>query len=129
MVRNILDLQEERLLMGFRESFTRLRRQRGWTQQSLADKIGISVGQVKKYEKGTSAPNLNILRKITEVFGVSADELVFDGQNGVAANRLDPELLARFESVAQLPPRERDAVLVLIDSVIAKQKLREVIGS
>ena len=45
MVRKILDLQEERLLMGFRESFMRLRRERGWTQQMLADKIGISVGQ------------------------------------------------------------------------------------
>jgi transcriptional regulator with XRE-family HTH domain len=129
MVRKLLDLQEKRLLMSFRESFTRLRRQRGWTQQNLADKIGISVGQIKKYEKGTSAPNLNILRKIAEVFGVSADELVFDGQNGAAANRLDSELLARFERVAELPERERDAVLVLLDSLIAKQRLREVIGS
>lgn len=115
--------------MGFKDTFLRLRKERGWTQQHVADQIGISVGQVKKYEKGDSAPTLHILGRMAMVFGVSADELVFEGGKGVAGSKLDPELLARFEKVAQLPERERDAVLVLIDSVIAKQRLREVIGS
>ena len=44
-------------------------------------------------------------------------------------SKLDAELLLqRFELVAQLPERERDAVLVLVDLVVAKQRLREVIG-
>jgi len=47
----------------------------------------------------------------------------------VAGRKLDAELLRRFEKVAQLPEREKDAVLVLIDSVIAKQTLKEVIGA
>jgi len=115
--------------MGFKETFVRLRKERGWTQQQVADKIGISVGQVKKYEKGDSAPTLHILAKIALAFGVSADELVFEDGAGVAAKKLDAELLKRFEKVAQLPERERDAILVLIDSVIAKQTLRDVIGS
>jgi len=32
-----------------------------------------------------------------------------------------------FQSVIELPERERDAVIVLLDSVIAKQAIREVI--
>jgi len=62
------------------------------------------------------------------VFGVSADVLVFEHGAGPASRKLDAELLSRFEQVAQLPERERDAVLVLVDSVVAKQRLREVIG-
>lgn len=127
MLNNIVDLSEERARMAFKETFARLRKDRAWTQQFVADQIGISVGQVKKYEKGTSAPTLNILAKIATVFGVSADELVFDGRNGVASNKLDTELLHRFERVAELPERERDAVLVLIDSVVAKQTLRKLV--
>lgn len=115
--------------MGFRESFIRLRKERGWTQQHVADEVGISVGQVKKYEKGESSPTLPILAKIANVFGVSADDLVFGGRNGIAASKLDRELLRRFEMLDQLPERERDAVLLLLDSVIAKHRLREVIGS
>ncbi len=115
--------------MAFKDTFLRLRKERGWTQSEVADKIGISVGQVKKYEKGDSAPTLHILAKIATVFGVSADVLVFADGTGVAGRKLDAELLRRFEKVAQLPEREKDAVLVLIDSVIAKQTLKEVIGA
>ncbi len=115
-------------MMGFGERFLRLRKDRGWTQQQVADKIGISVGQIKKYEKGTSAPTLQILGKTATVFGVSADDLVFENGSGVAGQKLDVELLKRFEALSELPERERDAVFVLIDSVIAKQRLREVIG-
>ena len=52
---------------------------------------------------------------------------MFENGSGPAAHKLDAELLQRFEKIAQLPDRERDAVLVLIDSVIARQTLREVI--
>ncbi len=85
------------------------------------------MGQVKKYEKGDSAPTLHILAKIAMAFDVSADVLVFDHDNGVAAQKLDSELLKRFQRVIELPERERDAVIVLLDSVIAKQAIREVI--
>ena len=115
--------------MAFKDTFVRLRKERGWTQAQVAEKIGISVGQVKKYEKGDSAPTLHILARMAMVFGVSADELVFENGSGPAAHKLDTELLQRFEKIAQLPDRERDAVLVLIDSVIARQTLREVIQS
>lgn len=89
--------------MGFRESFIRLRKERGWTQQHVADEIGISVGQVKKYEKGDSSPTLPILAKMATVFGVTADDLVFGGRNGLAASKLDVELLRRFEMLDHLP--------------------------
>jgi len=128
VVSNLFDLAEERALMGFKETFVRLRKERGWTQQQIADAVGISVAQVKKYEKGSSSPTLPFLTKIATSFGVSADELVFGKANGLAAHKLDAELLRRFEAVSELPERERDAVLLLLDSVIAKHRLREVMG-
>jgi transcriptional regulator with XRE-family HTH domain len=128
VIRKIQDLYEERRLMAFKDTFVRLRKDRGWTQQQLAERIQLSVGQIKKYEKGDSAPTLHILARIATVFGVSADLFVFDEGKGVAGRKLESELLERFEQVAQLPDRERDAVLVLIDSVIAKNTMRKVIG-
>ena len=107
----------------------RLRKERGWTQQQVADQIGLSVGQVKKYEKGDSAPTLHILGRIAMVYGVSTDELVFEDGKGVAGVKLEPALLQRFEKVAQLPKEEKDAILLLIDSVVAKHTIREVMGT
>lgn len=54
---------------------------------------------------------------------------MFEEGQGVAAVKLDRDLLRWFEKVTQLPKAERDAVLLLIDSVIAKQTLKKVIGS
>ena len=48
---------------------------------------------------------------------------------GVAGTKLDPGLLSRFEKVAQLPEEEKNAVLLLLDSVIAKHTIRKVMGS
>jgi transcriptional regulator with XRE-family HTH domain len=127
VVEPICQYHEERATMAFKDTFLRLRKERGLTQAEIAEQIGISVGQIKKYEKGDSAPTLNILARMAMAFGVSADELVFEDGAGPAAQMLDPDLLKRFQQVAGLPERERDAVLVLIDSVIAKQTLREVI--
>lgn len=114
--------------MAFKDTFVRLRKERGWTQQQLAERVQLSVGQIKKYEKGDSAPTLHILARIATVFGVSADVFVFDEGKGVAGRKLDAELLERFEQVAHLPERERDAILVLIDSVTTKHAVRKVIG-
>ena len=115
--------------MAFKDTFLRLRKERDWTQQQVADRIGLSVGQVKKYEKGDSAPTLHILGRIAVAYGVSADELVFDDGKGVAGTKLDTGLLSRFEKVAQLPEEEKNAVLLLLDSVIAKHTIRKVMGS
>ncbi len=114
--------------MGFRDTFVRLRKERGWTQAEVAEKISISVGQVKKYEKGDSTPNLNILAKIATVFGVSADDFVFGEGKTIAQSKLDHELLKRFEMLADLDQKDRDAILLVIDSIIAKHRLKEVIG-
>lgn len=129
MVERIINLCQERALMAFRETFVRLRKERAWTQAHLAEEIGISLAQVKKYEKGSSSPTLPILAKIATAFGVGADELVFGSDNGLAAGRLDSELLRRFEMIAELPDRERDAVMIVLDSIIAKNRLREVMES
>lgn len=127
-VQTIQELYEERAVMSFKDTFVHLRKQHGWTQAEVAEKIGISTGQIKKYEKGDSAPTLHILARIATVFETSADDFVFGEGKNLAQAKLDHELLKRFEKVTTLPERERDAILVLIDSVIAKQTIKEVIG-
>ena len=115
--------------MGFRETFIKLRKERGWTQQFLAEQVGISIAQVKKYEKGASSPTLPVLARIATSFGVSADDLVFYEGKGLPGRKLDSDLLRRFEMIAHLSDKERDAVLLVLDSIIAKHRLKEVIGT
>jgi len=60
---------------------SRVRKKSGFTQQIIADKLGIYVSQLKRYEAGTSQPALEVFRKIALALNVSADMLLF-GENG-----------------------------------------------
>ena len=54
-----------------------LRKQKGWSQQKLAEKTGLSFNAVTKIEQGLAKhPTLRTLLKLSDVFEVSLDDLV-----------------------------------------------------
>ena len=55
-----------------------LRRQRGWSQEKLADQLSVSRQALSKWELGTSVPDTVNLRKLSKLFVVSADYLLDD---------------------------------------------------
>ena len=115
----------------FGDRMAALRKDAGYPQRKLAAELGISQRMVAYSEGVTDYPPAGILHDLGHIamaYGVSTDELVFDDGKGVAGTKLDPELLGRFEKVAQLPEEEKNAVL-LLDSVIAKHTIRKVMGS
>lgn len=46
------------------------------TQQSVADALGVTVGNVQKFEYGTARPKLENVIKLADFFNVSLDYLV-----------------------------------------------------
>jgi transcriptional regulator with XRE-family HTH domain len=108
-------------MAAFARKLRELRTQRGWTKQHLADELGMGLAQIHRYEKASSQPTLDVIRKMATVFRVSADELVFDkGTVGPAAAHIKGRLLPRFEKVAQLPDAEQDVIVYLLDAIIAR---------
>ena len=58
-------------------SLKRLRKERAWTQQKLAEKAGMSYVIITKIEQGVSKePTILTMIKLAEALGVSLDELV-----------------------------------------------------
>lgn len=53
------------------------RTDRGITQDDLASKLFVTRQAISKWESGESTPDLNNLVKLTEIFNVSLDALVF----------------------------------------------------
>ena len=60
----------------FKENLAALRRRFGYSQDELAEKIGVSRQTLSKYETGESLPDIERCRLLAEVFGVSMDDLV-----------------------------------------------------
>ena len=47
------------------------------TQEEAAKRIGVSTDTLGNYERGKSYPDIPILRKIEEVYGVPYEQLIF----------------------------------------------------
>lgn len=54
-----------------------LRVNKGYTQEKAAKLIGISVETLANYEKGTTYPDVPILKKIEEVYETKYDNIIF----------------------------------------------------
>jgi len=61
--------------MNIGQNLALLRREKGFTQQQLADKLGVSVQAVSKWETNVCAPDVGHFPILAELFGVSIDRL------------------------------------------------------
>lgn len=54
------------------------RKKNGWSQEELADKLGVSRQSVSKWEGALSVPDLDRIIQLSQLFGVSTDYLLKD---------------------------------------------------
>ena len=63
-------------MMTLGEKISSLRKAKGMTQEYLAEKCSVSAQAVSKWENNLTAPDISLLPKLSELFGVSVDELL-----------------------------------------------------
>lgn len=78
-----------------------LRRERGFSQESLAEQLGLSRQAVSKWERAESAPDMGNLIALADLYGVTLDELL----------RVSPEVEddMRYESQERAASSETQA--------------------
>lgn len=64
--------------MEFNENLKYLRKEAKMTQESLAERLNVSRQAVTKWERGQSLPDIQNLKEISNIFGVTIDSLVGD---------------------------------------------------
>lgn len=60
----------------FNKRLREMRMYRGFTQQALADKIGVALRSYQCYETGTRTPSFDLLIQLADVLDVSTDYLL-----------------------------------------------------
>ncbi|MBR3610008.1 MAG: helix-turn-helix transcriptional regulator [Oscillospiraceae bacterium] len=58
------------------ENIKLYRKQNNFTQEQLAEAMGVSVGAVSKWESGASVPELSLIMELADFFGISVDALL-----------------------------------------------------
>ena len=62
--------------MEFGEKIQKLRNEKKWTQEQLAEKLYVSRTAVSKWESGKGYPNIDSLKDIAKLFNKTIDELL-----------------------------------------------------
>jgi transcriptional regulator with XRE-family HTH domain len=114
--------------MPFAQKLSHLRKERGLTQMELAEKAGIGIAQMRRYESGKSSPTLEVIKNIATTLSVSTDELIFDeGEQVIKQKIQDKELLLQFEQISRLNPHDKEDLKTIMESMIIKAKLEQII--
>ena len=69
--------------MTIGEKISALRREKGMSQDELAEKLDVSRQSVSKWESGTALPDTEKILAMSELFGVSTDFLLRDTEEFV----------------------------------------------
>ena len=67
------------------------RKRLGMTQDQLAEKLGVTAQAVSKWENDQSCPDITMLPRLAEIFGISTDALLGrDGHCGFGSSNFVP---------------------------------------
>ena len=79
-----------------------LRKSKGMTQQELADKLGVTNKAISKWETGEAFPETGQLVPLSDIFGISVDDLL-RGRSGTSADKA--------QSGPDTPEKEREQIV------------------
>lgn len=110
------------MLVG--ERIKSLRKEKGWSQGELAEKVGADGRQISRYENGHITPSAEVLVKLAQVFEVSVDYLLVEDAPRHPLKLEDHDLLARLEDVQYLSEEDKASILHILDALVAKSKIK-----
>ena len=108
--------------MEFKDRLKELRKRRGLSQVTLAEKLGLSKSTIGAYETGDISPSLEALNLIADFFNVDINYLL--GKEDGSTYYLDPEAAELANEIAN-----RSELKVLFDATrdISKEDIEVVI--
>lgn len=111
-------------VMSLRDRVRDLRKEHGWSQGELAEKIGADPAQISRYEAGRITPSADAVIRLAEVFAVSTDYLLISDAPRRPLRRGDDTLGPRLAAVAELGDEDLALVLSFIDALVTKTRLK-----
>lgn len=84
-----------------------LRKSHNYTQNDLAKKLDISRQAVSKWETKTAIPDLEVLLKISKLYGITI--------NDILEPKIQPQRITHFEQITAIPEKELKEALEQFD--------------
>ena len=100
------------------QRLARLRKQRGYTQVELAEKIGTRQALITAYETDRRALSAEMAVRFAVSLEVSTDELLHPNIKKKSATKPSLKVMRRMEQIEQLPESKQSFILTALDSLL-----------
>ena len=97
------------------ENIRRYRKALGFTQDQLAERLGITLGAVSKWERGGSEPDLSYIMDLAELFHVSVDALIGFTMRGTDADEEANRIEKLSDRISVSEPDDRVAIGIIAE--------------
>ncbi len=85
-----------------------LRKSNNYTQDDLSKELGLSRQAVSKWETGTTIPDLEVLLRISKLYGITI--------NDILEPKIQPQRITDFEQISTISEKELKEVLEQFDT-------------
>ena len=100
------------------QRIARIRKEKGYTQIELAEKIGIIQALISDYELDKLRPYFDVVIRFAQALDVSTDELLGVKPSESKEKKPDLKIVRRVKKIQDLPPSQQKTLLRTIDTFI-----------
>jgi transcriptional regulator with XRE-family HTH domain len=105
-------MNKEKLKKQIGKCIKRSREATGYSQEMVAERLGLSTKTYASYEQGSIDPTVTRLAEIADIFECDLEQLVVD-----TSTRLDDQAKRVSRALEQVPPRDREMILLVIEQI------------
>lgn len=115
--------------MTLGRKIAKLRKQRDWSQDQFAEKVGVHGRHVSRWETDKSKPSIEKIRRIAELFGTNAEELIKENGDEFVFKEQDKAFLKHIKEIENLNEDDKEIVIRLIKALSTKRRMEQVLRS
>jgi transcriptional regulator with XRE-family HTH domain len=115
--------------MNIAEQIKSIRKNKGFSQQEIADKLAINRVQYNRIETGKSDPTMNILQRIANALDINVVEFFEAKNNNTEVRTVNEPLLQKVRLLDELDDVQKNSICNMIDIAITNKRLKEVLNN
>lgn len=103
-------------MITFGKKIAILRKELGWSQSELSNKLNTSVSVISRYERDEMTPSIDAAKKLADLLNTTVGYLL--GENEEANLFKDPEMLDRFKAIKAFKDDDKEKIYFTLDALI-----------
>lgn len=112
---------------NFGQRLAQLRKAAGYTQQQLADEVGVSRRMIAYYEGETGHPPTGFLAELAHALAITSDELlgIAPKKRAAAKGTISTRWERRVRQIERLDAKPKQQIVTFIDAILTAAQARQ----